>query len=132
TFSAQLSAELGLPYAFASHFAPNHLYEALQLYRDGFKSSEQIGQSYAMAAVNVVVADTDEEAEYLASSMKQFMLSVIRNTRQPLPPPVKSMSQIWNPMEEAHITQMMQYSFVGSKETVQREMDNFVDKTGVD
>ena len=132
TFSAQLAAELGLPYAFASHFAPNHLHEALHLYRDGFKGSEQIKQSYAMAAVNVIVADSDAEAEYLASSMKQFMLSVIRNTRQPLPPPVENMSQIWNPMEEAHITNMMQYSFVGSKETVRRELDKFVAKTGVD
>lgn len=132
TFSAQLAAELGLPYAFASHFAPNHLHEALHLYRDGFKTSDQLDRSYSMAAVNVVVADSDSEAEYLATSMKLFMLNVIRNTRKPLPPPVENMSNIWNPMEEAHIANMTQYSFVGSKETVRRELEGFVAKTGVD
>ncbi len=132
TFSAQLAAELGLPYAFASHFAPNHLHEALHLYRKGFNASQQLEKSYAMAAVNAVVADSDEEAEYLASSMKQFMLNIIRNTRQPLPPPVEDMSQIWNPMEEAHISHMMQYSFVGSKETVRRKLEKFIGQTKVD
>ena len=132
TFSAQLAAELGLPYAFASHFAPNHLHEALKLYRDGFNSSLQLNQSYAMAAVNVVVADSDEEAKYLASSMKQFMLNIIRNTRQPLPPPVENMYNLWNPMEEAHITHMMQYSFVGSKETVGKKLAQFIKETAID
>lgn len=132
TFSAQLAAEFGLPYAFASHFAPNHLEEALLLYRKGFKESHQLQKSYAMAAVNAVVADTDEEAAYLASSMKQFMLNIIRNTRQPLPPPVQDMGKIWNPMEEAHISHMMQYSFVGSKETVARKLGTFINDTGID
>lgn len=132
TFSAQLAAEMGLPYAFASHFAPNHLHEAFRIYRNGFTPSQQLNDSYAMAAVNVVVADTDEEADYLASSMKLFMLNIIRNTRQPLPPPVKNMSEIWNPMEEAHIATMMQYSFVGSKETVGRKLESFIKETAVD
>ena len=132
TFSAQLAAELGLPFAFASHFAPNYLHEALRLYRDGFNVSKQLDKSYAMAAVNVVVADSDEEAEYLASSMKQFMLNIIRNTRQPLPPPVKNMAELWNPMEEAHIANMMQYSFVGSKETVGKKLDKFIKETAID
>ena len=132
TFSAQLAAEFGLPYAFASHFAPNYLYDALRLYRNGFKSSLQLQNSYAMAAVNAVVADSDEEADYLASSMKQFMLNIIRNTRQPLPPPVEDMSKIWNPMEEAHIANMMQFTFVGSKETVGRKVNQFIKETGID
>ena len=132
TFSAQLGAEMGLPYAFASHFAPNHLYEALQIYRNGFRASSQLDKSYAMAAVNMVIADSDEEAKYIASSMKQFMLNIIRNTRQPLPPPVEDMSSLWNPMEEAHITHMMQFSFVGSKETVAKKLDKFLKDTGVD
>ncbi|QAA82681.1 LLM class flavin-dependent oxidoreductase [Aequorivita sp. H23M31] len=132
TFSAQLAAELGLPYAFASHFAPNHLHEAMQLYLNGFRPSKQLENCYAMAAVNVVVADTDEEAEYLSSSMKQFMLNIIRNTRQPLPPPVEDMSKIWNPMEEAHIAKMMQYTFVGSQETVRKKIANFISETRVD
>jgi luciferase family oxidoreductase group 1 len=132
TFSAQLGAEMGLPYAFASHFAPNHLYEALQIYRKGFSASSQLDKSYAMAAVNMVIADSDEEAKYIASSMKQFMLNIIRNTRQPLPPPVEDMSSLWNPMEEAHITHMMQFSFVGSKDTVAKKLDTFIKDTGVD
>jgi len=132
TFSAQLAAELGLPYAFASHFAPNHLHDALHLYRSGFKHSKQLQSPYTFAAVNAVVADSDEEADYLASSMKQFMLNIIRNTRQPLPPPVEDMSKIWNPMEEAHISHMMQYSFVGSKTTVERKLEKFIDDTKVE
>lgn len=132
TFSAQLGAEMGLPYAFASHFAPNHLYEALQIYRKGFSASAQLDKSYAMAAVNMVIADSDEEAKYIATSMKQFMLNIIRNTRQPLPPPVEDMSSLWNPMEEAHITHMMQFSFVGSKDTVAKKLDTFIKDTGVD
>lgn len=131
TFSAQLSAEIGMPYAFASHFAPNHLHEALYLYRNGFNPSRQLEESYAMAAANVVVAETDEEADYLASSMKQFMLNIIRNTRQPLPPPVEDMSKIWSPMEEAHINHMMQFSFVGSKETVAAKLDKFINETAI-
>lgn len=132
TFSAHLAAEMGLPYAFASHFAPNHLYEALRIYRNGFNASAQLDKSYAMAAVNVVLADTDEEAKYLATSMKQFMLNVVRNIRDPLPPPVEDMSSIWNPMEEAHISHMMQFTFVGSKETVAKKLDTFINDTGVD
>lgn len=132
TFSAQLAAELGLPYAFASHFAPTHLHEAFRLYRNGFKPSRQLQKSYAMAAVNAVVADSDEEAEYLSTSMKQFMLNIIRNTRQPLPPPVKNMSELWHPVEEAHIATMLQYTFVGSKETVRRKLDTFIKETAID
>lgn len=132
TYSAQLAGTLGLPYAFASHFAPTHLHDALRLYHSHFESSKQLDKPYTMACVNIVIADTDEEAEYLATSMKLFMLNIIRNTRKPLSPPVKSMDGLWNPMEEAHITQMMQYTFVGSKEIVREKLANFVDETRVD
>ncbi|SRX53809.1 LLM class flavin-dependent oxidoreductase [Aequorivita sp. CIP111184] len=132
TYSAQLAGALGLPYAFASHFAPTHLHDALRLYHSNFEPSKQLNKPYAMACVNVVIANTDEDAEYLATSMKLFMLNVIRNTRKPLAPPVKSMDGLWNPMEEAHISQMMQYSFVGSKETVQKKLADFADETRVD
>lgn len=132
TFSAQLAAQFGLPYAFASHFAPNHLEEAMHLYRNGFNASSQLESFYAMAAVNVVIADSDEEAKYLATSMKQFGLNIIRNNRQPLPPPVENMATLWNPLEEAHITHMMQYSFVGCKETVAKKLDEFIAKTAID
>ncbi|QQX78091.1 MULTISPECIES: LLM class flavin-dependent oxidoreductase [Aequorivita] len=131
TYSAQLAGSLGLPYAFASHFAPTHLHDALLLYHSNFEASKQLIKPYAMACVNIVVADTDEEAEYLATSMKLFMLNVIRNTRQPLPPPVKSMDGLWNSMEEAHISHMMQYTFIGSKETVQKKILAFLTETSV-
>lgn len=131
TYSAQLAGTLGLPYAFASHFAPTHLHDALRLYHSHFEPSKQLDEPYAMACVNVVIAHTDEEAEYLATSMKLFMLNVIRNTRQPLQPPVKSMEELWNPMEEAHISQMMQYTFVGSKETVREKLTKFVAETRI-
>lgn len=132
TYSAQLAGNLGLPYAFASHFAPTHLHDALRLYHSNFETSKQLQKPYTMACVNVVMAETDEEAEYLATSMKIFMLNIIRNTRQPLQPPIKNMDGVWNPMEEAHISQMMKYSFVGSKETVRKNLDNFINETRVD
>ncbi|MFD0975569.1 LLM class flavin-dependent oxidoreductase [Salinimicrobium gaetbulicola] len=131
TFSAQLAAMLGLKYAFASHFAPAHLHEALQLYRDKFKNVG--GQKpYSIACVNVIAADTDEEAEFLASSQKQFALGIIRNQRNPMPPPVENMSGIWNPEEAAAISQMMQYSFVGSQESIEEKLIDFISETGVD
>lgn len=132
TYSAQLAGALGLPYAFASHFAPTHLHDALGLYRSNFENSKQLIKPYAMACVNVVVAETDEEAEYLATSMKLFMLNIIRNTRSPLPPPVESMNNLWSPMEEAHISKMMQYTFVGSQETVRKKLVDFISETRVD
>lgn len=132
TYSAQLAGALGLPYAFASHFAPTHLHEALGLYHSNFEASKQLSKPYTMACVNVVVADTDEEAQYLSTSMKLFMLNIIRNTRAPLPPPVESMIKLWSPMEEAHISKMMQYTFIGSKETVRKKLVNFISETRVD
>lgn len=131
-FSAQLAAALGLPYVFASHFAPAHLMDALALYRERFKISEQLQAPYTMAGVNVVVADTDEEAEYLATSGYRFKLNIVKNNRVPLPPPVKSMDNMWNVLEEAQVKNMAKYSFIGSKETVRRGLEKFIDKTGVD
>lgn len=131
-FSAQLAAALGLPYAFASHFAPKLLYEALELYRNQFRPSLQQKKPYSMPAVNVVVADSDEEAEFLASSMKLLMLNVIRNTRIPLQPPVKDISQHWTDRERIQVEHMLQFSFVGSKKTVKQKLENFIVATGAD
>lgn len=132
TYSAQLAGALGLPYAFASHFAPTHLHEALGLYHSNFENSKQLSKPYTMACINAVVADTDEEAEYLATSAKLFMLNIIRNTRSPLPLPVKSMHGLWSPMEEAHVSKMMQYTFIGSQETVRKKLVQFISETRVD
>ncbi|RXG28661.1 LLM class flavin-dependent oxidoreductase [Leeuwenhoekiella palythoae] len=131
TFSAQLAGKKGLPYAFASHFAPTHLHDALRLYHQHFKPSAQLEKPYTMACLNIIAADTDEEAEYLATSAKKFMLGVIRNTRKPLPPPVKSMEGEWSTMERMQIEKMMFYSFIGSKETIAQGLQTFVEETRV-
>ncbi|MDB4923525.1 LLM class flavin-dependent oxidoreductase [Mucilaginibacter sp.] len=132
TDSAKLAAAKGLPYAFASHFAPAYFREAIELYRKDFKSSAQLQKPYVMACVNVVAADTDEEAEYLATSVKQFFMGVITGKRQLLPPPVESMKEIWNIYEEEAVMQMLAYSFIGGKEKVKAMMTDFVRETGID
>lgn len=130
-YSAQLAGMLGLPFAFASHFAPTHLHDALQKYRTNFQPSAFLNQPHAMACVNVIIADTDDEAQYLATSFYQMALGMFRNTRRPLPPPVASMEGIWTEPEELGIYQMTQYSFIGSMETVARQLDLFIEKTHV-
>ncbi|MEG9326814.1 luciferase family oxidoreductase, group 1 [Salinimicrobium catena] len=132
TFSAQLAAMFGLSYAFASHFAPAYLQEALQLYREKFRPSENLKKPYSIACVNVIAAETDEEAEFLASSQKLFALGIIRNQRKPMPPPVNNLSELWNKGEEAAISQMMKYSFVGSKTTIEDRLSEFIKETEVD
>jgi luciferase family oxidoreductase group 1 len=132
TYSAQLAAALGLPFAFASHFAPTHLHEALDIYRDSFQPSAFLRQPYAMACVNVIAAENDEEAERLATSFHQLALGLFRNDRRPLPPPVTSMESIWNEREKSGVLHMMEYSFIGSSSTIQRKLQDFVDSTGVD
>jgi luciferase family oxidoreductase group 1 len=131
TFSAQLAGAKGLPYAFASHFAPTHLHEALRLYHQNFEASEQCKSPYAIACVNVIAAETDEKARFLETSLQQLALGIIRNTRRPLPPPVANMDGIWNVMEKAQIQQMMHYSFVGSKETIKAQLADFIEATRV-
>ncbi len=132
TFSAQLAAKLGLPFAFASHFAPAQLFPALQIYHSSFKPSAFLKEPYAMACVNVIAADTDEEAQYLATSAYQLVLGLIRNNRKPLAPPTGNMDQLWSAEEHAAVNQMFYYSFVGSTDTVATELTSFVENTGVD
>jgi len=132
TFSAQLAALLGLPYAFASHFAPTYLMEAINIYRNNFRPSTQCEQPYIIAGANVVLADTDEEATYLSSTGNLFALDIIRNTRKPLQPPVADMDAVWTPYEAAQVMQMKQYAFTGSPDTVQKQLEQFVAQTGVD
>jgi luciferase family oxidoreductase group 1 len=132
TYSAQLAAMLGLPFAFAAHFAPTHLFDAMDAYRAGFKPSRFLEKPYAMACVNGIAADTDEAANQLVTSLYQLALGLFRNDRKPLPPPVASMEGIWTPAEEAGVKQMMEYSFVGSAETVKTSLGKFVESTGID
>jgi luciferase family oxidoreductase group 1 len=131
TYSAQLAAHLGLPFAFAAHFAPTYLEEALRLYKENFQPSKYLPQPYAMACINAIVADTDEEARHLGTSFYQVFLGLIRNHRKPLQPPVDEASLDWNEAERITLQQMMKYSFIGSVDTVQKSLQSFLDATGV-
>lgn len=131
-YSAQLAAMLGLPFGFASHFSPTYLHEALRLYREQFRPSKYLDKPYALACVNVIAADTDEEAQWLATSFYQLALGMFRNTRRPLPPPVVSMSGLWTEAEERGVLNMMTYSFIGSQQKVKSLLGEFIVSTGVD
>ena len=129
TDSAHLAAALGLPYVFASHFSPQQLHSALQVYRDNFEPSDQLADPYVMPCVNVIVADTDEQAEYLSTSLKQMFMGVVTGERNPMPPPVDNMNTIWNLRTKMAVEQMLKYTFVGNKETVAEQLDDFIKKT---
>jgi luciferase family oxidoreductase group 1 len=131
TDSARLAGALGLPYAFASHFAPNDLHRALELYRQYFRPSEQLQEPYVIACVNVTGADTDEEAERLSTSLKRMFLGIITGKRIPLQPPIDSMNGVWHPTERAAVQQMLTYSFVGGPEKLKHDIGAFLDATGV-
>jgi luciferase family oxidoreductase group 1 len=131
-FGAQLAAVLGLPYAFASHFAPDALIQALEVYRAKFRPSEQLQQPYAMAAVNVAAAETDAEAQRLFTSAQQGFVDMIRGTRGQLAPPIDDIDSFWTPAEERHVSRMLTRSVVGGPETVRRGIEAFVAETGVD
>lgn len=131
-YSAQLAAALGLPFAFASHFAPAALHDALNLYRKHFTPSDQLQQPYSLACVNVIAADTNEEAQLLASSFYKLASGIVTNKRKPLQPPVRNFLKIWDEYEKAAVMQMMKYTFIGSAETVKKQLQTFLDETQVD
>lgn len=131
-FSADLAARRGMPYAFASHFAPDYFTRAIKLYQDGFQPSEQYEKPYILACVNAIVADTDEEAEYLATTLYQFFLSIVRRDQQLLKPPVKSMDEIWSSYEREAVMGQRKYTFIGSKDKVAQELTQFIEETGID
>lgn len=132
TYSAQLAAVLGLPFAFASHFAPTHLFDALKIYRQRFTPSPENEKPYAMACINVIAADTDEEAQRLATSFYMLAMGIVSGKRQPLQPPVDSMDGIWNDYERGAVMQMMQFSFIGSAQNVKDQLQRFLINTDVD
>lgn len=130
TFGAQVAAALGLPFAFASHFAPAMLDDAAAIYRERFKPSDQIERPYLMLGVNVVAADTDQEACFLASSGRQAFASLRAGRPIQLPPPSKEWER--DPAEVPGLTQPARVSFVGSADTVREQMTAFVERTGAD
>ena len=132
TFGAELAAQLGLPYAFASHFAPDALLVALDLYRKNFRPSKQLDHPYAMVGVNVVAADTDEEARRLFTTIQQSFTNLVRSARGKLQPPIDNIDDYWTPAEKQHASHMLKYSIVGSPETVRKELEEFVSITRAD
>lgn len=131
TDSAHLAAALGLPYAFASHFAPAQLMQAIQIYHNEFNPSIYLQEPYTMAAVNIVAAESNDLAAYAATSFMQLATGIFRGKTKPLPPPVKSMEGLWTAAEEMAVQQMRTYSFVGDAAQVQSQLQGFVDKTMV-
>ena len=131
TFGAQLAAMLGLPYAFASHFAPDSLMPALAAYRARFEPG-QIERPHAMVGVNVVAADTDAEARRLFTSMQQSFANIFRGARGRLPPPVEDIEAYWSPSEKIQASGMLACSIVGSRETVREGLARFIAQTGAD
>lgn len=131
-YSAQLAAALGLPFAFASHFAPAMLDQALAVYRQRFQPSQYLQRPYAMAAVNVFAADTDEEGQRLMTSVEQQFVSLVRGTPGRLKPPVDHPDAIGTPAERAHARQALSESAVGSPATVRNWLARFIDRTQVD
>jgi luciferase family oxidoreductase group 1 len=131
-YGAQLAAALGLPYAFASHFAPEALMPALEVYRERFEPSEQLQEPHTMVAANVIAADDDAEARRLFTSVQQSFTNVLRGRRGQLPPPIDDIEPYWAPEEKLRVSSMLHRSFVGSPQTVQKGLERFVEETRAD
>jgi luciferase family oxidoreductase group 1 len=131
-FGAMLAAELGLPYAFASHFAPDLLIPALQIYRNRFKPSEQLDRPYAMVGVNIIAAESDDEARRLATTQQMSFANIFRGARGLSQPPIEDIEVYWSPMEKAQATRMLARSIIGSPATVRMGIDALVAETGAD
>ena len=131
-FSAQLAAERGLPYAFASHFAPRLLHQAIGLYRSRFRPSASLSQPYVMIGVPLIAAPTDEEAEFLASSTYQRVLGLLRGDRRRFPPPIDGFMAQLNPQERAAIGDFLGAAVVGSTETVRSGLTELLRATAAD
>jgi luciferase family oxidoreductase group 1 len=132
TFGAELAATLGLPYAFAAHFAPDDLFAALDVYRAKFKPSRQLDHPYAMVGVNVVAAGTDEEARRLFTTVQQSFTNLVRGAGGKLQAPIENIDEYWNAAEKYQAMRMLKYSFAGSGETVRRELQDFLALTRAD
>ena len=131
-FSAQLAAQLGLPYAFASHFAPRMMHDAIRIYRDQFRPSATLGQPYVAIGVPVVAAPDDAEAKFLATTTYQRILALIRGERLAQRPPVDNMDALWSPQEKAAVDAFLAISVVGGPDTVRRGLERLLADTQVD
>ena len=131
TDSAHVAAEKGLPYAFASHFAPAQLFEALNIYYNNFKPSKFLDQPYTIGCINVIAADTDEEAEKISTSLIRMMLGVMTGNIDYLQPPIEMTSELRELAANPGFQRMLKYAFIGSKQTVKEKTAEFLKQTGV-
>jgi len=131
-YSAQLAAEMGLPFAFASHFAPGFMKSAIEIYRERFKPSATLARPYVMLGLNVFAADSDREGQHLFTSQQQQFVNLVRGVPGQLQPPRASMDDYWRPEERAHVERALACAVVGSPETVQEGLQAFIDDTGAD
>ena len=133
-FSAQLSAQLGLPFSFASHFAPQYMMQALQLYHQNFRPSKDLEKPHAMMGVNLIAADTDEKAEYLATSMQQQFLNIRQGKMAQFSPPIEDVNAVWSPYEQEAVAQQSEAPsiIIGGPETVKRKLEEFINMTKAD
>ncbi len=131
-FSAQLAGQLGLPFSFASHFSPQNTLPALDLYRRTFRPSKALDKPYTMVGVNVIAAESNQEAEKLATSMQQQFLSLIRNNPGPLQPPIDNIDEICSDYEKILLQERTGSSIVGDRETVKEKLQNFLNETNAD
>ena len=131
TDSAHLAAKKGLPYAFASHFASTHLLNALAIYWREFQASEVLSEPYTIAGINVLIADTDEEAERLFTTLIRMFLGVLTGSKQALQPPTEMTEELRELLNHPTLHQMLKYSFVGSKATVKKQIKGFLEETQV-
>lgn len=130
--SAHLAAKMGLPYAFASHFATGLLHEALDIYRKEFQPSEYLAKPYTIAGVNVIAADTDDKAERNFTSLIRMFLGILTGKREALQPPMEMTDELMMIQHNPAVREMLKYSFVGRKEAVAKQLDKFLLDTGVD
>lgn len=131
TDSAHLAAKKGLPYAFASHFATTHLMEALNIYYNEFQPSAYLKEPYSMAGVNVIIGETDEAAEQMLTTLIKGIVGILTGKRSYLQPPCEMTQELREVAKHPAVRQMLKYSFVGNKETVQQQTADFLSKTGV-
>jgi luciferase family oxidoreductase group 1 len=132
TFSAQLAARLGLPFAFASHFAPDMLLDAIALYRSKFQPSAALEAPHVMVGANVFAADSDDEAARLFTTAQQMFLNLVRGRPGEMPPPVDDIAALWDPAEERHVRRMTRVSAVGSPRRVKTALEDLLAETGAD
>ena len=132
TDSAYVAAQKGLPYAFASHFATAHLFQALKIYRNEFQASDVLDTPYTIAGISVIIADTDAEAKRLSTSYYDRVIGILTGRRGQMEPPFEMTNQLREVIEQPAVQQMTKFAFIGTKETVKIKVQQFIENTKVD